>query len=198
MITIDGAYGEGGGQIVRTAVALSAVTKKPIKITNIRAKRCVSGLSHQHIASIKAIATLFNAKTKGVVVGSNEIEFIPGSQIKTPITIEIPTAGSVSLVLQTLLIAGIHTTRTIHATINGGATFGKWAPPITYTEEVLGHILKEVGYDFKLDIFKHGFYPKGGAKVMVWIKPKRIKPFNIKKRGEMKFYGFSVASKDLK
>ena len=198
-ITIDGAHSEGGGQIVRTAVALSAVTKKPIKIINIRAKRCVPGLSHQHIASINAIAQLFNAKTKGVVLGSKEIEFTPDAQIKAPITINIPTAGSVSLVLQALLIAGIHTKRTIHATINGGATFGKWAPPITYTQEVLGHILKEVGYDFKLDIFKHGFYPKGGAKVLVWIKPQnRIKPFNIKKRGEMKFFGYSVASTDLK
>ncbi|MCK5473894.1 MAG: RNA 3'-terminal phosphate cyclase [Candidatus Aenigmarchaeota archaeon] len=198
MLTIDGSYKEGGGQIVRTAAALSAVMGVPVKITNIRAKRCTPGLKSQHICAITAVAKMCNAKTKGVFLGSKEIEFYPSSLSNKDIHVAVPTAASVSLVLQAILIVGWHLKKPITITIDGGATFGKWAPPITYTQEVLRPILSKIGYDFNISVLRHGFYPKGGAKVLVTISPpKKLNPFELQKQEDLKLFGLSIASKSL-
>ncbi len=198
MLTIDGSHKEGGGQIVRTAVALSAVVGVPVKITNIRAKRCTPGLKSQHICAISAVAKMCNAKTKGVFLESKELEFYPGSLCEKNIHLTVPTAASVSLVLQAILIAGLHVKKPITITIDGGATFGKWAPPITYTQEVLRPVLSKIGYEFTVSVLRHGFYPKGGAKVLATISPpKKLNPFILQKQENLKLFGLSIASKSL-
>ncbi len=198
MLIIDGSHKEGGGQIVRTAVALSAVVGAPVKITNIRAKRCTSGLKSQHLCAIAAVAKMCNAKTKGVFLGSKEIEFYPGRLCEKNINLAVPTAASVSLVLQAILIAGMHLKKPITITIDGGATFGKWAPPITYTQEVLRPILSKIGYDFTVSVLMHGFYPKGGAKITATVlPPKKPNPFVLQKQEHLTLFGLSIASKSL-
>jgi RNA 3'-phosphate cyclase len=103
MIEIDGSYGEGGGQIIRTSVALSALTKKPVRIYNIRANRKPNGLRPQHLTAVKAVADICNAKLKGAEVSSTEIIFEPDSIEGGSFSWDIGTAGSITLVLQALL-----------------------------------------------------------------------------------------------
>lgn len=167
MIVIKGDTLEGGGQIIRTSVALSAITGKSVKITNIRANRPNPGLQNQHLESIKAVGVLCNAKVEGLKLDSTEITFIPGKITAKEINISIPTAGSIGLVLQALLPAAFHTNKEITMNIKGGATFGKWAPPLPFVEYVLLPLLEQIGYEAKIEIKKHGFYPKGGADVSI-------------------------------
>jgi len=119
MLIIDGSYGEGGGQIVRTAVSLSALTKIPVKIINIRSKRKNPGIRAQHLNAIKAVADLCNAKVKNLIMGSEQIEFIPDEISDRKIFIDIETAGSISLVLQALFIASIF--NNVEVEIKGGS-----------------------------------------------------------------------------
>ncbi|NOQ37699.1 RNA 3'-terminal phosphate cyclase [archaeon] len=186
MITVDGSHGEGGGQVIRTSVALSALTGKPVRITKIRAKRCTSGLRAQHVSGIDAVAQMCNAETEGVSVGSEEIDFFPEDIETKHLSVNISTAGSIGLVLQALLIPAMHVRDRIEIDICGGATFGKWSPPLLYTKHVLFPILLKMGYKAEMDIVKHGHYPKGGAEVKVVIHPlSELKGINLSERGKL-------------
>ncbi|MBW6451777.1 MAG: RNA 3'-terminal phosphate cyclase [DPANN group archaeon] len=200
MIIIDGSKGEGGGQVIRSAVALSAVTQKPVKIINIRAKRCNPGLRNQHVNGIKAVGEICNAKIEGCYIGSSELEFIPSSIQPKYIKIKIDTAGSISLILQAIMIPLLHAKSNIIIEIKGGATFGKWAPPIDYTTQILFQLLKKMGYYLKLDIIKQGYYPKGMADVVLKVtKTEKLKPLVITDRGKLlEIKGVSNASSLLK
>ncbi|MDK2892684.1 RNA 3'-terminal phosphate cyclase [Methanohalophilus sp.] len=201
MITIDGSHGEGGGQIVRTAVALSAVTGTPLKIENIRSRRKVPGLKAQHIAAIKAIAELCDADLKGAVIGSPKLEFIPGSIVSKDIQIDIPTAGSIGLVLQGLMIPLTKLQRRIDITINGGGTYGKWSPPLVYIKNILCPMLAEMGYEISIRIERNGYYPKGGARVYVsaeTLKDGKLAALDLSERGKLlKIDGLAHSSSDL-
>ncbi|MCK4429445.1 MAG: RNA 3'-phosphate cyclase, partial [Candidatus Aenigmarchaeota archaeon] len=130
MIEIDGSYLEGGGQIIRTSVALSCLTKKPIHIFNIRAGRKQPGLKAQHLAALLAVGDLCNAKTQGAKIGSKEIYFHPNKINREKLKINISTAGSVGLVLQTIFLVSVGLEKNLKIEIEGGGTFGKWSPSV--------------------------------------------------------------------
>jgi len=190
MIEIDGS--EGGGQIVRTAVAMSALTGKPVRVSNIRGARPQPGLKEQHIQGIAAVGKLCGARISGLKLGSCQLEFIPGEISEKGITIVIPTAGSIGLILQALMIPTMKLKRPIKIEIKGGGTWNKWAPPVLYFEKVLFPILGEKS---KINIIRDGFYPKGGAQVNIIAKPWKVKKFEILQRGKINFIkGISIAA----
>ncbi|NOQ55284.1 MAG: RNA 3'-terminal phosphate cyclase [Nanohaloarchaea archaeon] len=200
MVVVDGSAGEGGGQVIRTSVALSALTGRPVKITNIRANRCMSGLRAQHVSGINAVADLCNAQTECVSVGSEEIEFVPNKIETKHIDVKIATAGSIGLVLQALLIPAMHIKEKIEINISGGAVFGKWSPPLLYTKHVLFPILLKMGYRIDMDILKYGYYPKGGSEVKVVVQPaKELKTLDLSDRGRLlRISGAAHSSSSLK
>jgi len=190
---IDGS--NAGGQLVRTACALSAITRKPFKIINIRGLRPNPGLQTQHIEGIKSIAELCNAETKGLALNSKELEFFPNQLEAKDLKLKISTAGSVGLVMQAVLLVTSQLKKSIKIEIDGGGTWNKWAPPVLYLEKVLFSLLKE---ETKINILRNGFYPKGGARVEVIAKPLKLKPIEYFERTEIKeINGFSIASKSL-
>ncbi len=173
MIIIDGGTLEGGGQIVRTAVALAAVSEEPVTIQNIRKNRSVPGLAAQHVAAVKAAAALSNASTEGVFVGSAEITFLPGRPERKDSSIDIGTAGSIPLVLSAWLPLALQTGGTI--TITGG-TEVRGAPTIDYCDCVFLEFLRSHGGRISLEILARGYFPEGGGRIRVSVEPSRIAP----------------------
>ncbi|MAG20264.1 RNA 3'-phosphate cyclase [archaeon] len=195
MIQIDGS--EAGGQILRTALALSILTQKPFTMTNIRAKREKPGIKEQHLQIIKAIEDLTDSKIKGNKLRSTEVVFTPSKIKKNNITVNISTAGSTGLVLQSLLIIG--TKNNLEITIQGGATYGKWAPPISFLQNILLPLLSKMNYNPKIEIIKEGFFPKGGALVKATTFPSKLKPLNITENKKIKEIDIlSVSSSSLR
>lgn len=162
-VEIDGSYGEGGGQILRTSVALSVITGKPVRIYNIRANRPNPGLRPQHLHGILALKELSNAKVKGASVGSTELEFIPGRAESKHIRVPIKTAGSITLVLQALLPAMAFVGGSFEIT---GGTDVPWSPPVDYLKHVTLYALERMGLKVELEIKRRGHYPKGGGLVV--------------------------------
>jgi RNA 3'-terminal phosphate cyclase (ATP) len=198
LISIDGSYGEGGGAITRIAVALSAITNKPVKIINIRAKRCNPGLQAQHLKGIEAAAKLCDAELKNAKIGSESIEFTPKRIKGGYLSIDIGTAGSIPLILQTLVPICIQADNETELEIIGG-TDVKWGPNIEYFQEVFCRNIKKMGVEIESEILNYGFYPKGGGRVKVKIKPcKKLKPLDLLERGDVKRYDIrSIVSKSL-
>jgi RNA 3'-terminal phosphate cyclase (GTP) len=195
-VIIDGSV--GGGSILRISMAFSILFHVPIEIINIRAKRAQPGLKEQHLQGVLALKQICNGKIKGAKIGSQKIEFYPGNEIKKEVSIKIPTAGSVGLVLYPIILAS-KKFREIKIKINGGATFGRWAPPITFLQNVTFPILKKIGINVSLEIKRHGFYPKGGAIVDAFVEAKEIKPLYLEEFGDLiRIRGISISSKDLK
>lgn len=174
MIVIDGSYGEGGGQILRSAVALSVITRKPIEVRNIRAKRSNPGLRPQHVAAIKILAKISDAEVHNLEVGSRIIRFIPKQVNVKNIRFDIGTAGSITLVLQSLIPAISLSNNHAEIELVGG-TDVKWSPTIDYFRYVLRDAYKAIGIEFDLEVIKRGYYPKGGGIVKCIIKPARLK-----------------------
>ena len=168
MIQIDGSI--GGGQVLRTALGLSILLNKPFSLNNIRIKRPNPGLQEQHLQAVISSTLISSAEVIGAYKGSLELKFFPKEIKNQKISIEIKTAGSVGLVLQPLLIVGLK--HRLEGEIYGGATYGKWAASIDFVGNVLGFWLKKLGVELKLDVIKHGFYPKGGSIVKFLVEPK--------------------------
>jgi RNA 3'-phosphate cyclase len=173
MINLDGSYLEGGGSIVRVALALSTITQKPFEITNIRKNRPQQGLKSQHLFCIKALEKLCNAKAEGAELGATSFKYTPGKIKGKTIDIDIQTAGSIPLFLQSILLPSMFADRTVKLNIIGG-TDGKWAAPIDYFKEVFLPQLRRF-VDIECRLIKRGYYPKGQGKVEITIKPR----FNI-------------------
>ncbi len=170
MITIDGSYGEGGGQIIRTALALSTLLKVPFKAVNIRKGRGKPGLKQQHIACINALKSLCNAKADGDEAGSTELLFAPGEIKSRSLSIDIGTAGSTTLLLQSLLLPCILAPHPVKLEIKGG-TSGKWQMPFDYfTHVMLPHLAKYA--DIRHSMKRRGYYPEGGGCIELKIAPK--------------------------
>jgi RNA 3'-terminal phosphate cyclase (ATP)/RNA 3'-terminal phosphate cyclase (GTP) len=195
MLEIDGSV---GGQVLRTSVALSALLGKPIKVSNIRSERKVPGVKAQHLAAVKSVAKACGAELAGCVVGSGEIEFIPGEIVGGRVNVKIGTAGSVGLVMQALLPVYLLSGKSSTIEINGGGTAGRWSPPVDYMEIVFLEIMRIFGADVDVVVKRHGFYPKGGANVVVQVKSSKMGKLEILEKGEpLGISGLSVASKDL-
>ena len=197
MIEIDGSYLEGGGQIIRTAVALSTVSGKPCKIFNIRANRPSPGLQAQHKTAVNSVAKLCNAKLKGVGIGSNSIEFYPEEIYGGSLVFDIGTAGSISLVLQSLMIPAVHCKNPLDIKIKGG-TMVRWSPTIGYLQNITLPLLRKFGYNAEITLIRHGFYPKGGGVVEAKINKSNNKPIEFLNRGKLiKIIGMCIASRYL-
>ena len=198
LILIDGSYLEGGGQIIRTSVALSAITGKPCKIFNIRKNRKNPGLQAQHLKGIEAAARVCDAELKNAKIGSDWIEFIPKKIKSGNFSIDIKTAGSLTLFLQTLLPMCIHADKEIILEVIGG-TDVEWSPNVEYFQEVFCRNIEKMGVEIETEILKYGFYPKGGGRIKVKIKPcRKLKPWVCLERGNVKRYDIrSIVSKSL-
>ncbi len=199
-VEIDGSHLEGGGSIVRLAVAFSAITGKPITVDNVRANRENPGLKTQHLEAIRAVKRLCNGELNGDELGSTKIEFKPGKIAKRRIKIEINTCGSIGLVLQCLLLPAFFSPKRTLIEIKGGGTMGLNAPNLLYTKNVFLPLINKMGFNVKIEIKKHGFYPKGGADVIVNVEPvEEISSLNLTERGKLKcIKGVSIASSELR
>ncbi|EHP86947.1 RNA 3'-terminal phosphate cyclase [Methanotorris formicicus] len=195
-VVIDGSYLEGGGQIVRTAISLSALTQKPVKIINIRKKRKNKGLSHQHVACVKVVKKLCNADVDGLYVGSEELTFYPNKISPKSFKLDIGTAGSISLVIQTLLPISAVIKKPTTITVTGG-TDVKNAPPIDYMKNVVLKVLGFVGVDANIEVLKRGFYPEGGGVVRLTLKPSKIKEIELVEHSRDKKVGGIAYAQNL-
>ena len=180
MIKIDGSYGEGGGQILRTAIALSCVTGKSVEIFNIRANRPKKGLAAQHLKGVEAAKMLCDAEVDGLAIGSTRLVFKPRKIRARDLRIDIGTAGSVTLILQTILPPLLVSDRSCRIEIRGG-TDVRWSPSVDYFRFVTLKALRIMGANADLELVKRGYYPKGGGKVILHVSPSSLKGVTFEK-----------------
>jgi RNA 3'-terminal phosphate cyclase (ATP) len=185
-ISIDGRYGEGGGQILRTSLALASLLRKPLEMHHIRGGRKKPGLRPQHLMAVKAMASITGGKAKGVEPGSMHLFFEPG-QIKTgSYSFDVGTAGSTSLVLQTMLPALLFGEGTSRVIIRGG-THVPWSPCLHYLTGVFAPALERMGGVLTLEIERWGWYPKGGGKIIAGISAvSGLRPAERTQRGDLR------------
>ena len=184
MLQIDGSYGEGGGQIVRYAIALSVLTKKPVEIFNIRKKRPNPGLRPQHHAAISCMKSLCNAETEGLSIGSLKLKFSPEKVQSAEYKFDIGTAGSIILVFQACILSSLQTTGPITIKLTGG-TDVKWAPSWDYFTHVFLPLIQKMGVTIDANLMKRGYYPKGGGEAVLTIHPiEKLKPLQLKEKQE--------------
>ncbi len=172
MLEIDGSYGEGGGQIIRSAIAHSAITGTPCKIINIRANRPNPGLAFQHITAIKAISKICNGIHSELTLGTRTFEFHPGKIKPGKFNFDIGTAGSITLVLQCCLLPAIfgEYEGEIKIKIQGG-TDVNWSPQFDYFRLIFLKHLEKIGIKTDVKLIKRGYYPKGGGEVEIKVSP---------------------------
>ncbi|HOK58168.1 MAG TPA: RNA 3'-terminal phosphate cyclase [Methanothrix sp.] len=183
MIEIDGSYGEGGGQIVRTSVALSALTGIPVRIKNIRRNRPKPGLAAQHVRAIEALARISRAETRGVHLESEEIEFIPGRISAGSYDVDIGTAGSVTLLIQCLLPALTAAEGPVTVTVRGG-TDVRWSPTVDYLEYVALPAMRLFGVAASFRCERRGYYPRGGGVVVLSTSPSKLRHARVERIDE--------------
>ncbi len=198
-ITIDGSYGEGGGQILRTTLSLSALLEKDVEIKRIRAGREKPGLRPQHLAGIRALARIAGAKVEGDEIGSESISFSPsrvgGGVYRFNVAEERGSAGAVTLVLQVLLLPLCFSSSSSDVALLGG-THVPWSPPFHYFSMVLLPTLARIGLYCEADIEKWGWYPKGGGVIHVKIVPiGELQSIDLSARGRpRRIFGISGIS----
>ena len=180
-LKINGGHGEGGGQIIRSAIALSCITKQPIHLENIRKNRKISGLRPQHLTAINILQKIANAKVIGDEVGSTEIKFIPGDAKNLDLVEDVGTAGSIPLILQVLIPVVAMSKKQFNLRIKGG-TDVLWSPTIDYTQHVLQEAYSRMGINFSLELIKRGYYPKGGGEIKLQVNASNIKSISFSKR----------------
>ncbi|HSB09515.1 MAG TPA: RNA 3'-terminal phosphate cyclase [Blastocatellia bacterium] len=186
MLTIDGSHGEGGGQILRTALALSLVTAKPFRIENIRAGRKNPGLLRQHLTAVNAATEISRAEVTGAAIGSRELTFAPGSVVAGAYAFAVGTAGSTTLVLQTVLPALLITSGTSELILEGG-THNPFAPPFDFLEKAFLPLLNQMGPRVTAVLERPGYYPAGGGRMSVTIEPApALKRLDLLTRGEVR------------
>ena len=171
MIEFDASYGEGGGQLVRMAVGLAAITGKAVRLSNVRARRDPPGLAPQHLAAVRAVARLCDAKTQGLELRANAFSFAPqkrpaGGEVR----VDVGTAGSITLVLQALLPVLFAATSPSRAVVIGG-TDVRHSPSWDYFGEVLLHHLRHMKLRVESSLVRRGYYPRGGGEVAVEVEP---------------------------
>src|SRR5262249_318681 len=170
-IELDGSFGEGGGQILRTSLSLSLLTGKPFRLHNIRAGRKNPGLQPQHLMSVRAAATIGQANTLGASQGSSELTFEPGEVVAGSYRFDIRTAGATGLVLQTILLPLVMRGREPSEVIITGGTHVKASPCFHFLEPPWGRYVGVLGLQATLTLRRLGFYPRGGGEIQAHIQP---------------------------
>jgi RNA 3'-terminal phosphate cyclase (ATP) len=186
MLIIDGSYGEGGGQILRTSLALSLVTRTPFRIERLRAGRAKPGLMRQHLTAVQAAVEIGAAKVHGAEVGSQVLELHPRDTRPGDYRFSVGTAGSATLVLQTVLPA-LLLARAPSALVLEGGTHNPLAPTFDFLERVFLPLLRRMGVDVTARLDRPGFYPAGGGRFSVSIEPAAtLTPLHLLERGELR------------
>lgn len=186
LITIDGSAGEGGGQILRSALALSMMTGKPVHLEKIRARRPKPGLLRQHLTAVLAAAKISGAELGGAHLGSRELWFAPGAVQAGDYEFAIGSAGSTTLVLQTVLPALLTAAGRSTLVLEGG-THNPHAPPFEFLELSFLPLVNRMGPKVTASIERHGFYPAGGGRMTIEIEPAaKLLPFDLVERGEIR------------
>jgi RNA 3'-terminal phosphate cyclase (ATP) len=186
MIEIDGSEGEGGGQMLRSSLSLSMCTDQAFRLKNVRAKREKPGLMRQHLTALQAAAAICDARVTGAEVGSGEITFEPGRVKPGDYQFAIGTAGSCTLVLQTVLPALLTAPGPSSIRITGG-THNKACPPVDFLQRTYLPLIERMGPRVQLDLVRHGFYPRGGGEILARITPSpRLSSITLMERGVRK------------
>lgn len=185
MIIIDGSEGEGGGQVVRNACALSLVTGQPFRITNARGKREKPGLMRQHVTAIEAACAIGAATCEGVAVGASDFSFTPGKVVPGDYHFAVGTAGSTGLVFQTLLMPLLLAGGPSRLVLEGG-THNMLAPPFDFIARAFVPVVRRMGAQIEMRLVRHGFYPRGGGRIEVDIVPGALAPIDCVDRGALR------------
>ena len=180
-LKINGEHGEGGGQIIRSAITLSCITKQPIHLENIRKNRKNEGLKAQHLTAIQILQKISKADVIGAKIGSTELKFVPGNVENLELIEDVKTAGSISLILQVLIPVVSISQKKLSLIIKGG-TDVLWSPSMDYTQYVLKEAYSRMGIEFSIEIIKRGYYPKGNGEVKLEVYPSKIKSLTLSKR----------------
>lgn len=184
MINIDGSEGEGGGQIVRNACALSLITGAPFRITNVRGGRERPGLMRQHVTAIEAACAIGGADCEGLTVGSSGVIFRPGRVVGGDYHFAVGTAGSTGLVLQTILMPLLLAAQPSRIVLEGG-THNMLAPPFDFIADSFLPIINRMGPRVEARLVRHGFYPRGGGRIEVEITPAPLRQIECVERGAL-------------
>jgi len=169
-VYVDGSQGEGGGQILRTSLALACITGKTLRMENIRAARRNPGLARQHVSCIHAARQICEGQCEGAAIGSQVLHFQPGRIRRGDYTFDIGSAGSASLVIQTVLPALFLAGEPSTVTVTGG-THNPWAPPFDFLAETFLPAIANAGFEARCELHKHGFFPAGGGKITLHVNP---------------------------
>ncbi len=196
LIILDGSTGEGGGQILRSALTLSLLTGRPFRITRIRANRAKPGLKAQHLTAVEAAAILAGAEVRGGALGSTELTFRPGPVVPRDLRIDIGTAGATALVLQTIALPlALRGESGVRVVVTGG-TFNTMAPSFPYLETTWRQTLALLGMPVVLAMPRAGYFPGGGGQVEAWIEPATLRPLVLEARGALvRIHGVAATSK---
>lgn len=196
MLDIDGAA--GGGQIIRTAVALSALSGEAVRIENVRGDREESGLRPQHLAAIEAVAALCNADVEGDDPDAETLVFDPGDLRARDITVDVGTAGSVTLVFDAVLPLASELDETASVTVSGG-TDVEWSPPVDYHRRMKLPLLSSCGLNAEVSVQRRGFYPVGDGSATLTLRPSNLRPLALETRGGLRRVEvYSTADEELR
>jgi len=183
-IHIDGAQGEGGGQILRSSLALALITGRPVTIDNIRAGREKPGLMRQHLTAVNAAVEICGGTATGAAVGSRSLSFEPRPARAGEYRFSVGTAGSATLVLQTVLPALLTAEGPTTLILEGG-THNPWAPPFDFLQKAFIPLINRMGPHVEIELERHGFYPAGGGRFRVQVQPAaKLNGFDLCERGE--------------
>ncbi|HYC11896.1 MAG TPA: RNA 3'-terminal phosphate cyclase [Nitrososphaerales archaeon] len=173
IVEVDGSYGEGGGQILRTAVGFSVILGKPVVVSKIRAGRQVPGLKQQHVSTLQTLGRIFGAELRGAEIGSSVVSFAPGRMGASVVKVDMKTAASVTLLLQAVIPAVALTGSRVALDITGG-TDVPWSPTFDYFSSVVRRAYALLGIEFEVTASRRGYYPRGGGRVTARVEPATV------------------------
>jgi RNA 3'-terminal phosphate cyclase (ATP) len=196
LLEVDGSQKSGSGTILRLSVALAAILGEPLHIYNIRKRRSQPGLRPQHLEAVLTAAKLCNAETKGAELGSEELWFKPDTIVGGEVYAEIGTAGSIPMLLLTILPLCVFAKKAVKLRVIKGGTDVRHAPTINYVKHLLLPVLERMGLKLKLDVRKYGYYPKGMGEILLEVMPSsELKPLRMEAFGTVEeVQGISVCT----